>query len=150
MKARSSTKLNQPESSRAIVVVAALIYRSDELMIVRRGPDMSGAGFWEFPGGKVEAGEDEVTALEREVWEELGLKIRVEERLGENLHAYPNKTIHLKFYWVPWPGQNAVLTEHDALLWVPPEKIDLQTLSEADRPIVPAIAANHRFSRRRP
>lgn len=123
-------------------MVAALIYRAREILIVRRGPAMSGAGHWEFPGGKVEQGESDIQALKREIMEELSLKIRVEEYFGDNVHQYATKKIHLKFYWVPMPFEEIALTEHDALSWVRPADLDIQTLSEGDRPIVDALK-NH-------
>jgi len=114
-------------------------------LIFRRGPGMSGAGFWEFPGGKIEDGETHVAALQREILEEIGLHIQVEEKLGENIHQYPAKKIHLHFYWAPLPSENFVLTEHDAFQFVNPQALDVGILSAADRPIVELIKNNLRM-----
>lgn len=129
----------------AIHVVAAILYRDGEVLIFRRGPGMSGAGHWEFPGGKVEDGEERTSALKREIFEELGLQIEVEEKLGENIHQYPNKKIHLHFYWVPMPSTPFRLTEHDAFQSVKLDQLDVQILSEADRPIVEALKRDPRL-----
>jgi len=106
---------------------------------------MSGAGHWEFPGGKVEAGESETQALQRELAEELGLQIKPEAFLGENTHQYPTKKIRLRFYWVPLSQEIFTMTEHDAFQWIKPEALDIQILSEADRPIVEKIKLDPRM-----
>jgi len=129
----------------SIHVVAAVLYGRGEVLIFRRGPGMSGAGFWEFPGGKIEAGETPESALKREIREEIGIEIQVEEKLGENIHQYPSKKIHLHFYWVKIPNQTFTLAEHDAYQYVKPHELDLQTLSEADRPIVEVIKKSLRL-----
>ncbi len=126
-------------------VVAAVLYRAGEVLIFRRGPGMSGAGHWEFPGGKVENGEDEVSALKREILEEIGIIIEVESHIGENIHQYPGKKIRLVFYWAKAPPEPFQLAEHDAYCWVKPKELDLTLLSEADRPIVAVLKGDVRM-----
>ncbi|HEX7674254.1 MAG TPA: (deoxy)nucleoside triphosphate pyrophosphohydrolase [Bdellovibrio sp.] len=126
-----------------VLVVAALIRREfdadKKILIVRRGPGQSGAGFWEFPGGKVERGEDPKQALVREIDEELGIHIRVGEFLGEQDYAYPTKLIRLRVYWAQTLQGDVELREHDALKWCSPQEIIVDDLSAADRPFVPLI-----------
>ncbi|MFV8257824.1 (deoxy)nucleoside triphosphate pyrophosphohydrolase [Bdellovibrio bacteriovorus] len=127
-----------------VLVVAAVIQRQEDpegrILVVRRGPEQSGAGFWEFPGGKVEAGEAPEQALVREITEELALDIRVHELIGEEDFSYPSKTIRLRVYWASVRGgEDLVLTEHDAFKWQRPEEIDVMSLSAADRPFVEKI-----------
>ncbi|AHI06154.1 MutT/NUDIX family hydrolase /pyrophosphatase [Bdellovibrio bacteriovorus W] len=130
-------------SSKPQLVVAALVQKSFDprgpILLVRRGPDMSGAGQWEFPGGKVEEGEKEVEALVREIEEELSLQVTVGKLLGEGTHHYPNKSIHLKVYWTEILSGDLFLTEHDAHRWVEAEQIIESDLSEADRPFLEKI-----------
>ncbi|MEK2645694.1 (deoxy)nucleoside triphosphate pyrophosphohydrolase [Bdellovibrio sp. BCCA] len=126
-----------------VVVVAALIRRyadpEKRILIVRRGPGQSGAGFWEFPGGKVEKGESPEQALLREIEEELSVSIRVGDFLGEGDFAYPTKLIRLKVYWAETDDGTLKLLEHDAFKWCLPEEIVTEELSEADRPFVAQI-----------
>jgi len=122
-----------------ILVVAAVFHRKREVALLRRGPGSSGCGHWEFPGGKVEAGESESQALQREIHEELGVRIEVGPLVGESFYRYPAKNIHLRFYWVKDAGENFVLTEHDAFQWIEVDRIDLRILSEGDREIVKTI-----------
>ncbi|HEY1080317.1 MAG TPA: (deoxy)nucleoside triphosphate pyrophosphohydrolase [Bdellovibrio sp.] len=127
----------------AVLVVAALIRRANDpqgrILVVRRGPGQSGAGFWEFPGGKVDSGETPENALIREIDEELSVAIKVEAFLGENIFAYPAKTIRLQVYWAQMTAGEVQLSEHDALKWCLPKEIIESELSEADRPFVQMI-----------
>lgn len=129
-----------PQKTQPIFVVAAVIRQISDsagrVLIVRRGPSQSGAGAWEFPGGKVERGESPSLALIREIKEELGIDIHVKEQVGERDFAYPTKTIRLRVYWATPVSEDLTLTEHDAYQWVRPEQIDIESLSEADRPFI--------------
>jgi 8-oxo-dGTP diphosphatase len=79
-------------------VVAAVVRRGDAILITRR-PDRPGKpGQWEFPGGKVEAGESEEDALRRELAEELGCDAAVGPLLLRHAHSYPELEVDLAFY----------------------------------------------------
>jgi mutator protein MutT len=83
---------------RAIEVSAALIFRSGKLLITRRHSDAHLGGLWEFPGGKREPDETFKQCLVREIREELGVDISVGKLFESVTHAYPEKTVHLKFF----------------------------------------------------
>ncbi|MGE5085239.1 MAG: (deoxy)nucleoside triphosphate pyrophosphohydrolase [Bacillota bacterium] len=123
-----------------VLVVAAVIRKDQDpekrILLVRRGSGQSGAGQWEFPGGKVEPGEDPVHALEREIDEELGIQIAVGALIGEQDFSYPTKTIRLRVYWSSAVTETIELREHDAMKWVLPSEVNLEELSAADRPFV--------------
>jgi 8-oxo-dGTP diphosphatase len=122
-----------------VLVVAAVIHLAhapEKILIVRRGPGQSGAGFWEFPGGKVELGESPEQALHREIEEELGIQIQVQELIGEDVHHYPTKSIRLRVYRAEALQAKLTLTEHDDFRWCLPGEINLDELSAADRPFV--------------
>lgn len=130
-------------TSETVLVVAAALQRpgpeGKEFLIVRRGPQQAGAGFWEFPGGKVEPGEETTAALVREIQEELGVVIQVGDFVGENLFRYPTKQIRLLLFECQILQGTIQLTEHDALQWLRAEEIPTADLSEADRPFVPVL-----------
>ena len=65
-----------------IHVVGAAIIEKDRCLVARRGPGMALAGYWEFPGGKVEPGESPEVALVREIREEMGIGIEVGNWIG--------------------------------------------------------------------
>lgn len=125
------------------IVVAAVISRfgdpEGKVLLVRRGPGQSGAGFWEFPGGKVEVGESDEQALIREIDEELSLSVKILSFIGEVEHSYPSKKICLRVYLCEAPHGELVLSEHDAHKWILPAQILTEELSEADRPFVKKI-----------
>ena len=78
-----------------INVVCGIIQKEGKIFIARRKPHKSLGGYWEFPGGKVEPGEDPVTALTRELKEELDMTIANAILFGENLHSYNSSHIHI-------------------------------------------------------
>ena len=82
-------------------VVAAIIVRADEILICQRSPGQSHPFKWEFPGGKVEPGEEPAQALLRELEEELGIRAVVGPRLTSLRHTYAGApTVELSFYLV--------------------------------------------------
>jgi mutator protein MutT len=81
-----------------IDVSAALIFRGGRLLITQRLAKSHLGGLWEFPGGKREPDETFKQCLVREIREELGVEITVGELFESVTHAYPEKTVHLKFF----------------------------------------------------
>ena len=79
-------------------VVAAVIVREGRVLVTRRPEGTHLGGKWEFPGGKVEAGEDDAAALRRELREETGVEVRVGALLERVLHDYPDKHVELLFH----------------------------------------------------
>jgi 8-oxo-dGTP diphosphatase len=120
-------------------VVAAVVIEEGRVMAVRRGPGMHLAGFWEFPGGKVEAGEADKVALAREIQEELGIGVQVGGCLGENSHDGPGKSICLVAYYAEITEGRPVLSEHDGIVWIEPESLGTLKWAPADIPFVQQI-----------
>ena len=81
-----------------IEVVAAIIRHEKKILITQRLQNVHLAHYWEFPGGKVEGGESLRAALEREIREELGIKIRVHDEFYTTEHDYPTKSVRLHFF----------------------------------------------------
>jgi 8-oxo-dGTP diphosphatase len=93
----------QPRASRIeagdiIEVAAGVVFRRGKLLITQRRPGDHLGGLWEFPGGKREGMETFRACLRRELFEELGIQVEPGELLGSFTHAYPEKTVHLKFF----------------------------------------------------
>lgn len=84
--------------SNAVRVVAAIIRQGDEYLVTRRFADAHLGGMWEFPGGKVEEGEELAAALTREIEEEIGIDIEVGGELLADTHAYPERTVRIHFF----------------------------------------------------
>jgi mutator protein MutT len=79
-------------------VVAGIVRRNGRILITRRLDNVDLGNLWEFPGGKVESGETLEIALQREIREELGIEIRVEDEFFNVEHDYPTKSIRLYFF----------------------------------------------------
>ena len=108
-------------------------------MLARRGPNESGAGHWEFPGGKIEHEETQKQALIREIREELDFKIAPEklEFVGENLHKYPGRDI-LIFLWKLRVSERPHfrLIDHDKTEWYQLPELESLSLSPGDKPFI--------------
>ncbi len=89
---------------RRLHVVAAVVRRGHAILVTRRADRPGRRGQWEFPGGKVEAGEDEPGALRREIREELGCEVEVGRLLLRHVHAYPDREVDLAFYACTLPA----------------------------------------------
>ncbi|MEP7313383.1 MAG: (deoxy)nucleoside triphosphate pyrophosphohydrolase [Pseudomonadota bacterium] len=121
------------------VVAAALVDRHGQVLIAQRPPGKWQAGRWEFPGGKVEAGEDESQALQRELAEELGIRVLAATRIVQIAHSYPDRDVVIALWLVlRFDGEPAGL-DGQALRWVVPAALGLQDLLEADLPMLPAL-----------
>lgn len=119
-----------------IDVTAAILIENGRVLIARRRPGAAQAGLWEFPGGKVRPGESPEHCLERELQEELGIRIAVEGFFGESVHAYEDRTIRLLGYRVRKEGGEMALNDHAALAWVALADLGRYRFCPADLPFV--------------
>jgi 8-oxo-dGTP diphosphatase len=107
------------DEMRQIDVVGAVIVDQDQgFLCAQRGKNMSQSGFWEFPGGKVEPGENPEQALVREIQEELGCLIRVHDLLVDTIYTYPHALVHLMTYRASVVSGTPMAKEHEQLKWV--------------------------------
>ena len=100
-----------------IVVTAAVIERDDRFLVTRRPRGVHLEGYWEFPGGKCERGEDHATCLARELREELAVDVSVGDEVLATTHAYPDRAVELHFIRCAIAGDPAPQVEQD-LRWV--------------------------------
>lgn len=122
-----------------VAVVGAVIVHQQKVLCARRGGSGPLAGFWEFPGGKLESSESPIQALQREIREELGCDIDVGAELTTTVHDYSFARIALTTFWSSLKRGVPVATEHDKLLWLPPERIAALEWAPADIPAVRII-----------
>ncbi|MEN2739144.1 (deoxy)nucleoside triphosphate pyrophosphohydrolase [Microbacterium sp. X-17] len=119
--------------SRPLPVVAAVIVRDGAVLACRRAAHKDAAGRWEFPGGKVEAGETPQDALRRELREELGVAVRV----GVLLDRTVTGRVDLACYAATLVGAAPTAsTDHDALKWRATDDLAGLDWADADRPVV--------------
>lgn len=125
---------------KTIQVAAGILWRNGRFLAARRPEGKAMAGYWEFPGGKLEAGESREDALRRELREELGVMCGGIEPWQTLSHAYPDMTVTLHFMHVTdFAGEP---TPHDGqqLRWVTPEEARLLSFLPADVEVVAALA----------
>lgn len=122
---------------KSIHVVGAIIENErDEILCALRSPEMTLPNYWEFPGGKIEAGESKKEALKREIREELECTIEVYDHIEDTIYEYEKIIVRLETYMAKIISGTAVATEHARLKWV--SKKDLSTLNWAPADI-PAV-----------
>ena len=132
---------------RLLVHVVAGVLRDTEgrVLLAQRPPGKHLAGGWEFPGGKLEAGETRFEALIRELHEELGILGKAARPLMRVQHAYPERDILLDVWIVTrWHGAPSGL-DGQALRWCPREELPAAGLLPADAPIVAALMLPERL-----
>ena len=119
-----------------IRVVAGIAVSGRKLFIARRSPNKSLAGLWEFPGGKVEAGESDEQALAREINEEFDREILLGEKFMENTYNDSEKTIDLISYFMAFAKLPKESNSHDQLKWCNIEDLSQYEFCPADKAVV--------------
>jgi len=122
-----------------IAVVCAVIKQDNKYFIAQRSATMKMPLKWEFPGGKVEAGETNAHAIIREIKEEFDIDIEVVQEYPYYLHDYPAFILKLTPLEVAITGGELILKEHAAYKWVSVEALSSFDFSEGDVKIVKAL-----------
>ncbi len=125
-----------------LVAAAALVDPDGRVLLAQRPEGKAMAGLWEFPGGKVEAGETPEAALIRELAEELGIETWASclAPLSFASHAYPGFHLLMPLYVCrKWGGGAPQPREHAALKWVRPSALAAYPMPPADAPLIPVL-----------
>ncbi|HEY0768313.1 MAG TPA: 8-oxo-dGTP diphosphatase MutT [Steroidobacteraceae bacterium] len=122
-----------------LVVAAALYDRTGQVLIAQRPAGKHLAGRWEFPGGKVAAGESEPAALARELREELGIEAMVSRPFMRLTHSYADYDVELSLWVIERYSGTPRSLDGQRLKWVAPARLADEDLLEADRPFIEAL-----------
>jgi 8-oxo-dGTP diphosphatase len=122
-----------------IEVVAAIIQKDDRIFATQRGYG-DWQDWWEFPGGKMEAGETPEEALKREIREELSTEISVEEFLCTVEYDYPAFHLTMHCYLCSLLTEALHLNEHEAARWLTMDELDCVKWLPADLLVVEIIS----------
>lgn len=122
----------------AVQVVVGILCQENKVLVGKRPDGKPYAGFWEFPGGKIEAGESSDQALKRELEEELTIKATAMQPWFQHTHTYPDKTVVLTIWWVKAFEGKIKSQVHQSLKWV--------TLSELQQ--LPILEGNYLITQR--
>jgi 8-oxo-dGTP diphosphatase len=130
------------DSKRLVLVVAcALIDPDGRVLIAQRPPEKQMAGLWEFPGGKIETGEEPEACLIRELKEELGITVKAAclAPFTFTSHSYADFHLLMPLYVCRrWEGTPVAL-EHSAIKWVRPRDLTQYPMPAADIPLIPML-----------
>lgn len=126
-----------------MIVGAAILDNAGRVLSAQRAEPPEMAGWWEFPGGKVEPGETEHDALVRECLEELGVTIAVGPRLGDEI-ALRGRAAILKVWLATITAGDVKAIEHSELRWLSVSELDDVAWLPADAPIVEALRTHLR------
>ena len=112
---------------------------ADRILITERLGDAAFAGLWEFPGGKIDAGESAADALRRELAEELGIDVLACTHLMRLDHRYPDRHVSIEFFSVDaWQGEPIGL-DGQSFRWQELDELDEATMLPADAPVIRAL-----------
>lgn len=123
-----------------ILVTAAVLCRSGKILISQRRKEARRGLKWEFPGGKVEEDETPEKALERELWEELGVRTRTGRVFDARLFSYPDQKVLVLFYESRLTEGEPKPLDANALAWVAPERLTDYDFAEADAEVAKRLA----------
>ncbi|MCH9675792.1 MAG: Nudix family hydrolase [Gammaproteobacteria bacterium] len=130
---------------RRIHVVAGVLRDGPKVLLAQRPQTGHLAGFWEFPGGKVEPGESRLTALRRELDEEIGIDVRAAHPLIRLVHDYDDRVIDLDVWVVDaWEGTPSG-REGQAIEWAAIAELGTYQLPPADEPVRTALRCGDRY-----
>jgi len=124
-----------------VQVVAGVICRDGRYLVAKRKNDVHLGGFWEFPGGKLEAGESLEACLRRELREELGIEVAAPELLHVTRHHYEDRSVELHFFRCSIAAGEARPLDCDGIRWVLAEELGDLQFPPADQSFIKTLQA---------
>jgi 8-oxo-dGTP diphosphatase len=121
------------------VVAAALFDTQRRVLLAERPEGKHMSGWWEFPGGKVAAGETDAQALVRELREELGVETHADAEVMALTHDYPDRIVEIILWRATITGGTLQGLDGQQLKWVDTYALGDEKLLDADRPFIPAL-----------
>ena len=131
-----------------MVVTAGIITQGGRILICQRRKGSWGEYKWEFPGGKVEDGEDPRECLRRELKEELAIEAKIGPLFYHIKHRYPDREVELIVFHIPGYAGEVSNKQFESIRWVGREEISQFDFLEADRPVIEAVARESLFGDR--
>jgi 8-oxo-dGTP diphosphatase len=123
-----------------IVVTAAVIERNGRLLVTRRQAGVHLEGYWEFPGGKCDAGETLSACLARELREELAVDARIGDEIFTVTHRYPERVVELHFFRCDIEGQPAPQLGQE-MRWVTRAELTSLSFPPADEALISTLVS---------
>ena len=133
-----------PGTKARTVVIAAIVEREDLILVAQRVAGTHLAGYWEFPGGKLEPKENHRQCLEREMKEELDATVQVGPQVHSTRFAYHDRTVELYFYDCILTGETTPLLGQQ-IRWVERTELERLQVPPADYEVVKLLANSRRI-----
>lgn len=124
---------------REVFVVAGAIIKDNKVFSAQRGNKGETKFKWEFPGGKIEVGETPEQALERELYEELSIRVKAYELITDIVDEYETQILHIATYRCELISGTPTLSEHINMAWSNKDELDKLDFSKADAPTLKLI-----------
>lgn len=124
----------------AVRVAAAILQKNGKYLITRRHKHSHLGHLWEFPGGKLEAGETPELCIVRECREEIGLEVKPLRVYRELTHSYPEVTVHLYFILCDIVSGEPQALDCAGLAWATPEELKNYEFPEADLELIQTLS----------
>ena len=122
-----------------IEVICGIVIKDREVLVAQRSFYMKMPLKWEFPGGKKDENESDISCLEREIFEELNIRIAVGRKFHTSYYDYGEFQINLTAYLATYVEGTLLLIEHKRAEWLRREELPKLNWAEADIPIVDAL-----------
>lgn len=134
------TVIGLTQQSEVIAVMVGIIRNNHgQILVAKRAAHRHMGGYWEFPGGKVEANESDYAALQRELKEEVGIDIHDAQHWQTLIYEYPEKTVELRVWQVQSFTGEARGCEQQAIKWLWPEQLEQYAFPPANQAIVDGL-----------
>jgi len=117
-------------------IAVAILFENGKVLIAKRKYGRKLAGFWEFPGGQVNDGENAKECIKRLLEEKLGIRVKVGKFFGSSFYDYEYGPVKLLGYWATLAGGEINPAVHDEVVWAAPEELNRYIITPADIPFV--------------
>jgi 8-oxo-dGTP diphosphatase len=135
-----TVELSEDRVAEVLDVIVGIVCDTEGRVLIGQRPEGKHmAGHWEFPGGKLKAGETPLAGLQRELLEEVGIIAGLAEPFLRLTHRYSERTVRLDIWWVLGYEGEVTAREGQALRWVDLDELAAAPLLPADAPIVASI-----------
>ncbi len=128
-----------------VAIAVGVVYKNGRVLITKRKPEGLLGGLWEFPGGKIRKGESAEAACRREISEEVGLAVSVEEHIARVRHAYTHFKIVMDVFCCRYEKGKVLLNGPVDFVWVLPRRLDDYPFPKANRKFIPLLLGDGCF-----
>lgn len=128
--------MSSAQTNFKVIVCGAILNKEKKIFLARRKAEKKLGGFWEFPGGKLEHGEELEAALKREIKEELTIDINITKLLHIKPYVYDHGAVLILFYLCDYVSGDITLKDHDTYEWCAAHELEQHNLLPANEEVL--------------